>query len=185
MRTRHFPGSGLLFGFGSQGVDDYAAMKPVLDLRDYLDGPLTASGVFFGLSGRVRRHFTMEMAGHWSGAKGVIDEKYRYDNGETGERRWELEFRDDRTFTGTARDVEGTVTGAQCGNAAAMRYRLRVPGAKGGIVVAMEDWFHLMDDGTLMNRARMSRFGFKVGEVFASFRKRGAAYVSAGPVASP
>jgi len=35
----------------------------------------------------------------------------------------------------------------------------------------MEDWFYLMDDGRLINRARMSKFGLKVGELFVSFSK--------------
>ena len=172
MKTRHFPGSGLLFDLGSQSVDAYAAGTPVLDLRDYLNGPLIAAGVFFGLSGRVERRFTVDMVGHWSANKGTLDERFRYDNGETGDRRWNLTFADNGTFTATAHDVEGMATGAQNGNAAAMRYRLRVQTAGREIVVGMEDWFYLMDDGTLINRARMSKFGLKVGELLVSFRRR-------------
>ena len=185
MRTRSFPGSGLLFDLGAQGVDDYARETPVLDLRDYLNGPLTASGVFFGLSGKAERRFTIDMAGRWSGNEGRLDERFRYDDGDTGHRRWNLAFRDDGTFTATAHDVEGTARGAQRGNAAAMRYRLRVPRTKGEIVVGMEDWFYLMDDGTLINRARMSKFGLKVGELFVSFRKRDAGEAAAAPADPP
>lgn len=185
MKAKHFPGSGLLFDLGSQSLDAYAAETPVLDLRDYLSGPLAASGVFLGLSGHVERRFTVEMFGRWSGNRGTLDERFRYGDGETGDRRWNLVFADDGTFIATARDVEGTARGAQDGNAAAMRYRLRVPRAKGEIVVAIEDWFYLMDDGTLINRARMSKFGLKVGELLVSFRKRGTGEVSAPPTDSP
>ena len=185
MRTRHFPGSGLLFDLGAQGVDDYAAGTPILDLRDYLNGPLTASGVFFGLSGRAERRFAADMTGRWSGGKGTLEELFRYDNGETGRRCWELTFADDRTFTATAHDVEGVAAGVQRGNAAAMRYRLRLPRARGDIVVGMEDWFYLMDDGTLINRARMSKFGLKVGELFVSFRKGAAGDGPTAPAPSP
>ena len=181
MKTRHFPGSGLLFVLGSQSVDDYAAGTPVLDLRDYLNGPLTAAGVFFGLSGRVERRFTADMVGRWSAKSGTLDESFRYDNGETGDRRWNLTFAADGTFTATAHDVEGTAAGAQSGNAAAMRYRLRVSTARREIVVGMEDWFYLMDDGTLINRARMSKFGLKVGELMASFRRGSDAARGASP----
>ncbi len=174
MKTRHFPGSSLLFDLVGQSLGSYAAETPVLDLRDYLSGPLSASGVFVGLSGRVERRFIVEMTGEWSGNKGTLDERFRYHNGETGERCWHLAFAQDGTFTATAQDVEGTAAGAQCGNAAVMRYRLRVPRAKGDIVVAMEDWFYLMDDGTLINKARMSKFGLKVGEVLVLFQKSAA-----------
>ncbi len=171
MKTRHFPGHGLIFDCGSQSVDSYAGESPTLDLRDYLNGSLVAAGVFFGLSGRVERRFTVAMTGRWSGNKGQLEEQFHYDNGETDERCWHLDFLNDRDFTATAHDVEGVATGAQCGNAAAMRYRLRVPRSKGEIVVAMEDWFYLMDDGTLINKAQMSKFGLKVGELFVSFSK--------------
>jgi len=175
VKTRRFPGSGLLFEFGSQGIGDYAAERPVLDLRDYLNGPLSASGVFFGLSGRVERRFTADMVGRWSGNRGTLDERFRYHDGETGDRCWSLTFSGDDSFTAVAHDVVGAAQGAQRGNAAAMRYRLRIPRAKGEITVAMEDWFYLNDDGALINRARMSKFGLKVGELFSVFHKRGAA----------
>ena len=183
MKTRHFPGSNLLFDLGSQSVADYAGERPLLDLRNYLDGPLSACGVFFGLSGRAERRFTVDMVGQWSGSRGTLDERFHYDDGRTDHRCWNLTFCDDQTFTATARDVAGTATGLQRGNAAAMRYRLRIPRTNGTIVVGMEDWFYLMADGTLINRARMSKFGLKVGELFVSFRRRGVRQTSAARVA--
>ncbi len=171
MRTRHVPGSGLLFELAAQRVDAYADEAPPLDLRDYLEGPLTASGVFIGLSGHVQRRFTMEMTGRWSGRHGTVEERFRYDGGETGERIWEMDVGEDGSLTATADDVLGKATGAQSGNAAAMRYRLLVPWKTGQTVVGIEDWFYLVDDGTLINRARMSKFGLKVGEIVACFRR--------------
>lgn len=163
-----------VFGSGSRNLDACAANTPVLDLRDYLSGHLSASGVFFGPFGRPRRHFTMDMEGRWDGNLGTLDEHFRYDNGETGQRCWNLNFANDGTFTATAHDVRGTATGIQRGNAARMQYRLRVMRTGGAITVGMEDWFYLMDDGTLINRARMSKFGIKVGELVVSFRRHDA-----------
>lgn len=175
MRMRRFPGSGLLFDLASQRVDAYARETPALDLRHYLDGPVSASGLFIGLSGHVQRRFTIEMTGRWSGSHGRLEERFRYDDGETGERFWEMVVGEGGTLTATANDVLGAAKGAQSGNAAAMRYRLRVPRKAGVTVVRIEDWFYLIDDGTLINRARMSWFGLKVGEIVACFRRGGAA----------
>ncbi len=171
MKMRQVPGSGLLFDLASQSVDAYARKTPLLDLRRYLDGPLTASGVFIGLSGHAQRRFTIEMNGSWTGNSGRLEERFRYDDGETGERCWELEFAGDGEFSATAHDVPGVAKGAQSGNVAAMRYRLRVPRKSGEVVVSMQDWLYLIDDGTLINRARMSKFGLKVGEIIACFRR--------------
>ena len=111
------------------------------------------------------------MLGKWNGNRGTLDERFRFADGEVGERCWAMTFAADGTFVATAADVEGKATGRQSGNAAAMRYRLGVPRAQGEIVVDMVDWFYLMDDGTLINKARMSKFGLKVGELVVSFRK--------------
>jgi hypothetical protein len=67
--------------------------------------------------------------------------------------------------------VVGTAAGQQRGNAARMRYRLRVPRGEGQIVVSMDDWFYLQEDGTLIGRTRMRKFGLPVGELVVVFRK--------------
>ena len=184
MKTRHFPGSSLLFESRSQNIDDYGANKPVLDLRHCLNGPLVASGIFFGL-GRLERRFTADMTGSWTDNRGTLDERFHYDDGETGERHWRLTFSDQRNFTGRAEDVEGQAVGVQSGNAAVMRYRLRVARAKGSIVVGMEDWFYLIENGVLINRARMTKFGIKVGEIVACFSKPAAVDTVASQDDSP
>ena len=61
--------------------------------------------------------------------------------------------------------------GEQRGNAARMTYRLRIPRGEGEIVVSMEDWLYLMQDGTLINRTKMRKFGLPVGELVVAFRK--------------
>ena len=38
--------------------------------------------------------------------------------------------------------------------------------------VNFDDWMFLMDDKVMLNRAVMSKFGFRLGEVTLSFRKR-------------
>lgn len=171
---RHFPGSGLLFDCGRQTLEAYAAETPALDLRTYFRGHLRAAGVFIGLSGCVERRFVIDVLGTWDGNRGTLTERFRFADGEVAERIWTLDFRDGGAFTATAPDVEGAATGRQRGNAAAMRYRLRLPRARGAVSVTMDDWLYLMDDGTLINRARMAKFGLKVGELVVSFRREGA-----------
>ncbi len=172
MKTRPLPHTALPFGWGSQHIDAYANQKPTLDLRHFLNGSLTASCAFFGRSGHLKRRFTVDMMGHWTGNQGTLDEHFRYDDGEVGTRCWNLKFLDDANFTATAHDVPGKAQGTQRGNAATLRYRLQIARPQGPITVGMEDWFYLMEDGTLINRARMTKFGLKVGEIVASFTQR-------------
>jgi hypothetical protein len=160
-----------LAGCGSQALEDYAGEAPRLDLRDYLSGPLAASGVFIGPGGGADLRFVVEMEGVWEGDVGTLTENFRYADGRTDQRVWTIRFADDQNFTATAPDVEGVAVGAQNGSAARMNYRLRLPEDAGGLTVSMEDWFYLMEDGTLINRAQMRKFGLPVGEVIVAFRK--------------
>ena len=161
-----------LAGCSSQAIEDYAGETPRLDLREYLDGPLTASGVFFDHAGRADLRFVVDMEGSWDGDTGTLAERFRYSDGRTDERVWTIRFEGDERFTATAHDVVGYAKGAQRGNAAMMEYRLRIPRDGDEIVVSMEDWLYLQEDGTLINRTKMRKFGLTVGELVVAFRKQ-------------
>jgi len=160
-----------LAGCGSQALDDYAGETPTLDLREYLDGSLSASGIFFDRAGRADMRFVVEMEGSWDGDTGTLAERFRYSDGHSDERVWTIRFQDDGRFTATAHDVVGEARGGQRGNAAMMRYRLRIPRNGDEVVVSMEDWLYLQEDGTLINRTKMRKFGLTVGELVVAFRK--------------
>lgn len=160
-----------LAGCGSQALENYAGETPTLDLREYLNGPLTASGIFFDHAGRASLRFVVDMEGSWEGDTGTLAERFRYSDGRTDERVWTIRFEDEDSFTATAHDVVGEAKGGQRGNAARMQYRLRIPRDDGEIVVSMEDWLYLQEDGTLINRTRMRKFGLPVGELVVVFRK--------------
>ena len=55
----------LVMGCASPTASDYAAEKPVLDLKTYFNGPLVAHGIFTDRSGKVARRFTVQMTGTW------------------------------------------------------------------------------------------------------------------------
>jgi len=44
-------------------------------------------------------------------------------------------------------------------------------GDDGTINVALDDWMWLIQDGVLVNRSEIRKFGFRVGEVTIFFRK--------------
>jgi len=171
VKLRHFPGTNLLYDIGTQSVKDYVDEKPSLDLREFLNGPISGSGAFFGFGAKQVRRFTITMNGSWSGNVGKIEEEFCYHDGEKGDRCWNMNFGSAGSFTATAHDVVDQAHGLQCGNSSLMRYKMIIPRGKGQIIVSMEDWFFLMEDGILINRARMTKFGLKVGEIIASFQK--------------
>ena len=160
-----------LAGCASQRVEDYAAEQPVLDLRRYLDGRIDAYGIFTDRSGRVVRRFIVTMDCRWEGDVGTLDERFAYSDGSTQRRVWTLRRGPDGRYTGTAEDVEGIATGQTRGNAFNWRYTLRLPVDGRVYDVQFDDWMYLMDDRVMLNKAVMSKFGIRLGEVTLSFVK--------------
>ncbi len=151
---------------------DYAAQQPTLDLQAYFNGTVDAWGMFQDRSGKVIKRFTVVMHCHWDGDTGVLDEDFTYSDGTTQKRVWTLKKVGDHRYVGTASDVVGEATGETGGNALNWTYVLALPVDGRTWHVNFDDWMYLMDDDVMLNRAVMSKFGFRLGEVTLSFRKR-------------
>ena len=76
----------------------------------------------------------------------------------------------DGHFTATAEDIIGTGTGRQLGAMVQLSYRIRLPEDAGGHVLDVTDWMYLMENGTILNRSEMRKFGIKVAELIATMR---------------
>lgn len=155
----------------STGVEQYRAEQPALDLKTYLNGTLDAWGMFQGRSGEVKKRFQVVIDAKWNGDTGVLDEQFTWSDGSTSRRVWTLVKQADGTFRGTADDVVGEAIGEVAGNALRWRYVLALPVDGKVYNVDFDDWMFLMDDQTLLNRATMSKFGIRLGEVTLSMRK--------------
>jgi hypothetical protein len=151
---------------------DYAAERPVLDLRSYFNGTLDAYGLFQDRSGKVVKRFTVAMVCSWQGDEGTLDEDFSYSDGTRQRRVWHLRKEPDGRYTGRADDVVGEARGQERGNAFQWSYTLSLPVDGKVYEVQMDDWMYLMNDKVMLNKARMSKFGFQLGEVTLSFTKR-------------
>jgi len=150
---------------------DYAAEKPVLDLKTYFNGPLTAHGLFTDRSGKVVRRFTVAMTGTWVGNTGTLDERFTYSDGKTERRVWRLVDQGQGRYSGRADDVLGEAVGVAAGNALNWRYTLKLPVDGTTYEVQFDDWMYQMDERVMLNKAVMSKFGITLGEVTLSFYK--------------
>ena len=157
-------------GFRAQSPRDYAGTTPAFDLAQHLSGPMLAEGVIYGPTGRVISRFVAQMEGMWDGPNGTLAEQFQYASGTTQVREWRLQLGENGAFTGAADDIIGQMRGQISGAAVQLQYRLRLPPSGGGHVVDVTDWMYLMDNGTIMNRAQMRKFGVKVAEMVATFR---------------
>lgn len=153
-------------------IDDYARERPALDLRTYFNGTVDAWGVFTDRSGQVVKRFTVVMDCQWNGDEGVLDEAFTYSDGSTERRVWRLKALGDGRYTGRADDVVGEARGQVRGNAFRWGYTLALPVDGRVWHVDFDDWMYLMDERVMLNKAVMSKWGLRLGEVTLSFTRR-------------
>jgi hypothetical protein len=161
-----------LGGCASQKIENYANEKPVLDLQQYFNGTLDAYGVFTDRSGAVVKRFTVVMVCHWEGNEGTLDEDFSYSDGSKQKRVWHLTRQADGRFIGRAGDVLGLAQGESRGNTFHWNYTLNLPVDGTVYEMQFDDWMYLVNDRVMLNKASMSKFGVRLGEVTLSFSKR-------------
>ena len=161
-----------LSGCASPSIEQYSQEKPVLDLQQYFNGTLDAYGVFTDRSGAVVKRFTVLMKCSWQGDEGVLDEDFLYSDGTRQKRIWRLKKLSNGRYSGRADDVVGEALGESRGNAFHWAYTLNLPVDGRVFEVQFDDWMYLMTDQVMLNKATMSKFGVRLGEVTLSFTKR-------------
>ena len=127
--------------------------------------------MFQNRQGEVVKRFHVKLRGTWSNNVGRLEEDFDYSDGTKQRRVWTITRVDSHHYTGTADDVVGIAQGKAYGNALNWRYTLALPVGKKIYNVKFDDWMFLMDEDVMLNRAVMSKWGFRLGEVTLSFRK--------------
>ena len=163
---------------GCAGIDinRYAGMQPQFDLYSYFQGSTRGWGMVLNRQGAMTRQFTVDIVGRVN-ADGhlVLDEQFHWNDGKREQRVWTIRREADGSYSGTAADVVGAADGASSGNALWWEYTLALDLDGSTWNIAFSDWMFLQPDGVLLNRAVMSKFGIRVGEVIISFKKQGSA----------
>jgi Protein of unknown function (DUF3833) len=161
-----------LAGCAAPNIQDYAAEKPALDLRSYFNGTLDGYGIFTDRGGKVVRRFTVVIRCSWNGDEGILDEDFSYSDGKQEKRIWRIQRLADGNYRGSAGDIVGEARGVARGNTLNWTYTMALPVDGRVIEVQFDDWMYLMDDTVMLNKAEMSKFGIRLGEVTLAFRKR-------------
>lgn len=156
---------------GGLKLEDFKKAGPALKLEEYFVGQLKAWGHFQDRFDRVRRRFTVDIEGTWDGETLILTEDFVYDDGETERRVWTLRKTGPEDWEGSAAGVVGTAKGKVSGNALNWTYDFDLPVGDSTLRVKFDDWLWLQDERVMINRAYVSKFGFKVGEALIFFSK--------------
>lgn len=163
----------LLGGCSAMQPKDFEGSEPRFDLFSYFSGETRAWGIFQDRAGRLQRQFTVAIQGKVEGDQLTLIEDFVYADGETEQRIWHITRLDEHRYQGRAGDVVGMATGLAYGQALNWRYTLRLPYRGRELEVQFDDWMFLQADDVLINRAKVSKFGFEVGEVTLFFSRGG------------
>ena len=151
--------------------EDFKNKEPRLIIEEYLSGDVKAWVVLQNRSGKVTRQFSANLNGTWDGKQLILKERFNWDDGEVQDREWTINKIDDHNYEGTAGDVVGKAKGFSFGPAFKFEYVLLVPVKGRELKITFDDWIFKQDDRVAINRATMTKFGFKVAELTVVFVK--------------
>lgn len=154
-----------------QNIAEFSDAPRTLVLEEYFEGQTMAYGVFEDRFGKVRRSFKVDITGTVEDGVLTLDERFVYDDGERDTRVWEIDILDDGAYRGTAGDVPDYAYGQVAGNAFNWKYKVDLKVGDSVWNVGFDDWMYLLEDNVLINRAYVTRFGVRIGEVTIAFQK--------------
>ncbi len=161
---------GRYLSFRSQSPTDYSDTGPGFDMKKNLNGEILSEGLIYGPNGKMSNSFVARMVGEWNGNKGTLSEYFTYSNGKKMTRKWYLTLGTGNTFIATADDIVGEGKGTISGSTVKLNYRIILPEDAGGHTLDVTDWMYLTENGVIMNRSEMRKFGIKVAELVATMR---------------
>ena len=154
-------------------INKYKNTKPKLILEEYFSGKIQAWGQFEDVFGIIRKKFTCEIICDWDKKTSTltINENFIYDDGVKENRVWKLIKVHNNYYEGTTDNVVGIARGITCGNTFNWKYKfeLSLYGIKTKVV--FDDYMYLQDSSVIINKAKMKKFGIKLGTVFLFFKK--------------
>jgi hypothetical protein len=156
----------------NNSLEYYNNTNPKMDIKEYFNGPIKAWGIVQDWRGRVISRFDINMVGKWEGDTGTLTEEFNYYEGRKQERVWTIKKMPDGSYEGTAPDIIDKAIGETRGSAARWSYIMNLPVDDTIYKIRFDDWMWLMNDGVLINRSYLKKFGLKVSELTIFMQKQ-------------
>ena len=152
----------LLLGLSPVAAGDFS-------LEGYFAGKTSAVGSFSAIDG-TKRKFTVDLRGKWNGKTLTLVEDFAYDNGERDRKTWRFEKIAKDKYRGTREDVIGETLVTISGGTARFSYLVDLDATSKSNLVRFYDTMRLQDDGTVLNKALVTKFGLPVALTRVEFQ---------------
>lgn len=162
----------MLSSCGGHSLEYYNGTSPKADIKEYFNGPIKAWGIVQDWRGQVVNRFDIEMVGRWEGNTGILTEHFSYYDGKKQQRTWTITRQEDGRYEGTAADIIDKATGQSSGSAMRWNYVMDLPVDGTTYRIRFDDWMWAMNDGVLINRSYLKKFGITVSELTIFMQKQ-------------
>ncbi len=152
-------------------LDASATTKPFVP-EQFFVGKTLASGEFVNTIDGSKRSLTAVIKGRFDGKALTLVEDFTYSDGERDRKTWVLTKTGPTTYSGTREDVIGTADGRLDGPLFRLTYMANVKTKSSSYDLTFDDVLGLQQDGSVLNRAIVSKYGFKIGEVTLRISRR-------------
>ena len=149
---------------GCASQPDFAMSPPsrTLVLEEALVGRVLGEGAFVNSITGGKTKFSVVIDGEWDGKVLTLVEDFTYEDRSTDRKTWRLTRTAEGVYVGVREDVVGTAEVRQDGAGVRLDYCVTLATGLGDIDVRFQDLLYLNDDGTIANKAIVSKFGLRV-----------------------
>jgi len=141
-----------LFQDDKKPVDpiDYISGAEKFDYKNFFDGAIDGFAIVKNQNGKIISTKKVYIDAEWEGNKGIVKNKYVYNDGKKDSRTWLVTLSKDGTFDAVGHDVTTPAQGRQVANAAQSTYTLKIRDDKGSENVSYEERMYLVDEDSMI-----------------------------------
>jgi hypothetical protein len=145
---------------------------PAFDPITFWTGHTASWGVIENRDGAPTTIITTSTDATAEGVNGLHMVQHVTTGGHDTVRDWYMRRLGDGHFEATANDVVGAARGSSSGRTFHWTWILATNPGNCLFNVSMEQWMYLADNGTLMNRTVITKFGVRLAEISEQFVRR-------------
>jgi len=160
-----------LLGCGApMPVSGFAGMPPAFDPVRFFTGHVRSWGVVEDRSGQPTSPVVTDCVGEAEGPDGLrMTQRLTIGTDAPTTREWRMRRTGPGRFEATANDMVGTAVGEASGRAFHWQWTLALSPGNSLKDVTMDQWWYLLDDGSMLNRTTIRKLGYIAAEVSEHF----------------
>ena len=160
---------------GCAAMPEFSVPPPAkkLVLEEALKGRTLGEGVFVNSFTGGATKFSVVIDGAWDGRVLTLVEDFTYSDGLQERKTWRLTKTADGVYSRVREDVIDSASVREDGNGVRLDYFVTLSTGLGDIDVRFQDLLYLNADGSIANKAVVSKFGLRVGRVDITMRPQG------------